>query len=108
MKIHVISTYHERITGSGRCSDGWYRSSEYTNSVKIFSDTENINVTTSEIIYEFINSHTEKGTCDKVWDCSYEGSSTEESNLNMTSKLSLLLEKEQTVLVKLLMNVLSY
>lgn len=96
MKIHVISTYHERITGSGRCSDGWYRSSEYTNSVKIFSDTENINVTTSEIIYEFINSHTEKGH-DKVWDCSYEGSSTEESNLNMTSKLSLLLEKEQAI-----------
>lgn len=101
MKIYVKSTYDESITGSGRCSDGSYRTSRITCSVKVYSDTEMIKVTTSEKITNFIEIHTETEN-DRVWDSSFKGASTETYDINLTKDLSFLLDSENATVCEII------
>lgn len=97
MKIIVKSVHIEDVSSStGRCSDGYYRSSNYINSLNVYSDSEQISASIAKEIVHFINDNTEHGK-DRIWDLSYNGESSEEINLESTKKLILILANKSIV-----------
>ncbi|WP_372650404.1 hypothetical protein [Draconibacterium sp.] len=87
MKVIVKSTYNENVSStSSRCSDGHYRQSEYTNSINVYTDSNQITAFHAKILVEFINKHTHHGS-DRVWDWSYNGASNENYDADLTKNL---------------------
>ena len=110
MKIIVTSTYAETVQSTTtRCSDGHYKQCDYTNSINIYADSDQLSVIVAKEITNFINKHTNHGH-DKVWDWSYKGTSTEEINVVLTEKLIALLgsqsfeQPEDSVACNVLLN----
>lgn len=97
MKIIVKNTFEDKVAStSSRCSDGHYRSSTYTKSINVYSDSETITVSIAKIILSFIDKHTRHETY-KVWDWSYEGAYSEKFNSELTDKLIVLLESSDII-----------
>jgi len=110
MKIIVKTTYIETVhSETSRCSDGHYKQCDYTNSINIYADSDQLSVIVAKEITNFINEHTNHGN-DKVWDWSYKGIATEETDVVLTKKLIALLgsqsfeQSEDSVACNVLLN----